>query len=146
MKNYDYIPRPEVENHYHIRELIERQERRSDDRNYHRNREKERAEREELIKAAPPLVLMDFWCGKCKEDFKDYVYKQVEEDWSLPSQNVAFYKTKCFEGHWCIRLITDKYDDPFWMNSRAIARDRGLHHNDIIQPFETNYNLLYGKR
>jgi hypothetical protein len=27
-----------------------------------------------------------------------------------------------------------------------VARDRGTHHNDLIQPFETGYQLLFGRK
>lgn len=143
---YDDIPRPEIENHFHIRELIEAQEKRSDDRNYHRNKEKEKAEREDLIKDSKWLTLTDFYCDKCREDFKSQAVKQVEIDWSCDTQNIAYYKSKCSKGHWCQRLITDRHRDGFWTRSRLMVLDRGNHSADIIQPHETNFHLLYGKK
>lgn len=143
--SYDEIPRPEVEGHYHIRELIEAQEKRSDDRQYHRDKAKEKAERDDLIKEAKLVTVTDFWCNTCNEDFKSMSVKEVEEDWSA-SQRIAFYKAKCAQGHWCIRLITDKHKDGFWMKSRNIIRDRGVFYADTLQPWETNFNLIYGKK
>ncbi len=142
--NLDHTPHPDIEDHYHIRELIEGQEKRSADRTYHKNRAKDLAERDDLIADAKWVETKDFWCDICKLDFKGQAVKQVEEDWSTP-QRIAFYKTKCFKGHWCIRLITDRHKDAFYQKSKFVALDRGNHHEDTMQPFETGFNLLYGK-
>ncbi len=141
----DHGPRPTIEDHYHIQELIDAQERRAADRTYHKDRVKAIAERESEIKAADGKRLMPFWCSTCKVDFAGEAIKQVEVDWSNPSQQVAFYRTKCFKGHWCVRLITDKVRDAYFYRSKMVARDRHLHHNDLVQSFETGYHLLYGK-
>lgn len=141
---YDYQPRPNIEQHHHIRNLIELQEKRSFEREYYRSKEKE--ERLSTIKESSLVVVTDFYCCKCKEDFKSMSVKEVETDWSNENQYVAFYKAKCFKGHWCIRFITDKLSDPFWMNSKLIALDRGRHYQDILQPSENGYNLLYGRK
>ena len=142
---YEHIPRPEIERHYHIKSLIESQEKRVEDRNYHREKQKTKDEREDLIKDAKPYVQTDFWCDTCKEDFKAQAIKEIEEDWNGNGRN-AFYKTKCFKGHWCIRLITDRHKDAYWFKSRAVLKDQGEHYADTLQPFETNFNLLYGKK
>lgn len=146
MRDYENTPRPDIEHHFHIRDLIESQEKRVQDRNYHRNRLKDLEEREDDIKKANLVVVTDFWCDRCKQDFKSMAIKQVEIDWSNPAQRIAFYKSKCDKGHWCMRLITDKLKDAFWQRSRAIARDRGRHSRDILQEFESGYNLMYKKR
>lgn len=145
MREYDYIPRPRTESHHHIRELFEQQDKRVFDRQYHRDRIKENEEREEEIEKAQAVVLTDFWCDACKKDFTSHAIKQVEEDWSNLNQRKAFYKTKCFKGHWVIRLITDKWKDKFWQKSKLLALDRGKGFLDALQPFETGYNMLYKK-
>lgn len=134
-----------IENHYHIQSLIEGQQRRVDEREYFREKQKEKLERNQLIQEAHMVAVTDFYCDKCKKDFKSMAIKQIESDW-LSNQFIAFYKTKCDKNHWCIRYITDKHHDPYWMRSRAVARDRGRAFNDIIQPGETGFNLLYGKK
>ncbi len=139
-------PKPLIEQHYYIQELIDAQQKRVDDREYHRNLIKDKEERNNLIKDSPVMSLTDFWCRKCLLDFKSMSVREVEIDWTSPLQNIAFYRTKCDKGHWCIRHITDKWSDPFWNNSETVLRDRGKHFKDIIQPFETGYNLLYEKR
>lgn len=141
-----YGPKPLVEEHFHIQELIAAQDKRVQDREYHRNVTKEKSERDELIADAKQVVLTDFWCKDCKLDFKGGAVKQVETDWTNSSQRIAFYKMKCDCGKWCIRLITDRHKDAFWSKSRLMALDRGNHANDTIQPHETGFNLLYGKK
>jgi len=121
---YEHIPRPEIENHYHIRELIEGQAKRAEDRTTHQNREKEREERDKLIQDSKEVQITDFFCGKCQKDFKGTGIRQIEKDWN-GDQNIAHYKTKCFCGKWCIRLITDRHKDGYWMKSRAIAKSFG---------------------
>lgn len=146
MRDYDYTPRPEIEQHHHIRELIEGQDKRAKDRTYHRERVKAVEERDEEINKALWVILTDWWCDKCKKDFKSVGIKFVETDWSNPTQRVAFYRTKCFADHFCVRWITDKWRDPYWFRSRQVANERAKYANDILQEFQSGYNLMYGKK
>lgn len=139
-------PKPLIEEHYHIQELIDRQSKRTDDKEYHRNKAKELEERYDLIKDSKLVTVTDFWCDDCKKDFKSMSIRQVEIDWTNSGQNIAFYNTKCDCGNWCQRLITDKHKDAFWSKSKFLALDRGNHFADTVQPYETNFNLLYGKK
>lgn len=142
---YEHTPRPEIEQHYHIRELIEGQERRSADRTRAQQKAKSAMERDMLIADSKLFDTKDFWCDTCKEDFVAQAVKQIEEDWNA-DQRISFYKTKCWKGHWCIRLVTDRHRDAFFYKSRLVALDRGNHFADLVQPFETGYNMLYGKK
>lgn len=144
--NFNQTPHPLVEDHYHIQELINAQEKRSADRTYHQDRVKELEERDKLIADSKWVTQTDFYCSECKKDFKSQAIKQTELDWTNSGQRIAFYKTKCFRGHWCMRLITDKHKDGFYQKSKFVALDRGNHYADSIQPFETGFNLLYGKK
>lgn len=145
MKRY-FGPAPLVEEHYHIQELIERQEVRSEDRVIDRNRKEELEANAKFIKSEPFQTLKEFYCRQCKEDFVAEVVKEIEEDWNCPGHQIAFYRTKCFKGHWCMRLITDRFLDSYFFFSKRLARDRVLHHSDTIQPHETGFNLLFGKK
>lgn len=139
-------PKPLIEEHYHIQELIDSQEKRSNERQYFKDKNKALEERQSIIEDSLMLVATDFHCNKCNEDFKQMAVLQVEIDWSNVFQNIAFYKGKhrsC--GSWAIRLVTDKQRDSFWQRSKAVALERGKYHNDILQPFETGFNLVYGK-
>lgn len=141
-----YSPKPEVENHFHIADLINAQDKRATDRTYHQDRIKQNEERDKDIKDAPMKETKAFYCEQCNEDFMGEAIKQVETDWSNPYQRIAFYKSKCFKGHWTMRLITDKNSDRYWFKSKRVAQDRGKHSNDLLQSFQTNYQLMYGKR
>jgi hypothetical protein len=139
-------PKPLIEEHYHIEELIASQEKRSDERQYHRDKAKSLEERQKLIEDSKMVVATDFHCAFCRGDFKCTVVLQVENDWSNPKQSIAFYKgkhKKC--GNWCIRLVTDKQKDGFFIRSRMMMLEQGKYHNDLLQPHETGFNLLYGK-
>src|ERR1700748_422581 len=122
--NLDQAPHPLIEDHYHIRDLINAQEKRSDDREYHRNRIKEDEDRESYITDSKPVTITDFYCDRCGLDFKAQAVRQVETDWTNTRQKISYYKTKCFNGHWCMRLITDRHKDSFWTKSRLVALDR----------------------
>ncbi len=141
---YEATPRPELENHHHIRDLILGQEIRAADRQTWKEREAQKAENDSDIAAAKQVVLTDFWCDKGKKDFKAVAQLQVENDWTSMGK-IASYKTKCFKRHWCARLVTDKLRDPYWQRSKAVRADRAKHSKDLIQPFEEGFNLLYGK-
>lgn len=144
---YEHTPRPEIEQHYHIRDLIEGQEKRTADKNAHRNRAKEREERNSLIRDAKWVEVKPFWCATCRTDFYAREVKHVEVDWTNTTQNIAFYKTKhktC--GEWTMRLITDRHKDAYWFKSKMVRADQGKHFKDTIQPFQTGFNLLYGKQ
>jgi hypothetical protein len=144
--NLDHTPHPLVEEHWHIRELINAQEKRQEDRMYHRQRIKDAEERSDDIAKAASSLVQPFWCEFCKKDFLAQTIKQSVVDWCDTSQSIAFYKTKCFKGHWCVRLITDKHRDRYFFRSRKVNKDRGRHYKDTLQSFETGYNMLYGKK
>lgn len=143
--NFAQTPHPLVEDHWHIQELINAQEKRSNDREYHRNRIKDLEDRDSLIADSQLVTLTDFYCQRCRKDFKSQAVKQVETDWTNAQQRIAFYKTKCFRGHWCQRLITDRHKDGFWQRSKLVALDRGHNFAATIQPHETGFNMLYKK-
>jgi hypothetical protein len=134
-------PKPEIENHYHIQELIDRQQKRSDDRTYHQNRAKQADELSNDINSAPDIEEKIFYCSKCKGDFFARAHKFIDS-WSLG----ACYKSKCRTcGTWSMRLITDRIKDSYFFRSKVLANQRGIYYNDTIQPFQTGYNTLYGK-
>lgn len=146
IRDYENTPRPKVEDHPHIRELIERQEVRTQDRIYHQRKDKNAGERMSDIKAAPWKEVKEFYCTDCRSDFFSEGIKEAEMDWTNSKQYIAFYRSKCPKGHWCMRLITDRFKDTFYFRSRKIARDRGEHALDMVQEWESGHELLYGRR
>jgi len=140
-------PVPTVEEHYHVRDLIARQEVRARDRQQHKDRIKAQEERHGDLRDAKLFIITDFHCDQCNKDFKNIATLQVETDWTCSEQFIAFYKTKhrrC--GTWSIRFVTDKHKDGFFIKSQAVRIDQGRHFADLVQPHETGFNLLYGKR
>ncbi len=142
----DHGPKPLVEEHYHIQELIDAQDKRAKDRTYHQDRKKSLEEREVEIRKAEHKATLMFYCKTCKRDFIGEAFKHIEEDWTNKGQHFATYKTKCFKGHWVNRFVVDKMKDPYFMASPFIARQRVLHHGDLLQSFETGYQLMHGKK
>lgn len=143
---YEDTPRPLIEDHYHIRELIERQERRAEDRNDYRQRQKNSEERVHTLNDSKLCTVTDFWCKFCEKDFKAQSIREIQTDWTNPSQQIAFYRTKHFCGTWCMRLITDRHRDAFWTRSKLARSDQGQHYADTLQPFETGYEMLYSRK
>lgn len=139
--NYDQTPRPEVERHYHIRELIERQEKRSEERARINEIEKRRDQNLKDIAGFKDIELLDFWCDRCKVDFIGRAKKQIDS-W----EPIAYYKIKHMCGQWSLRRITDRLRDLYFFKSKKVALDRGKAFIDMIQPFESGYNMVYGKR
>lgn len=143
---YENTPRPQIEDHHHIRELIEIQEKRSNDRTLHREHEALLQERRKELASLPTRHTMPFWCSKCREDFQAETILEIEHAWEKPDEVIAFYRTKCFKGHWCIRLGLDKHRDPYFERSKAVAKDRGEHRADMLQPWDSGYDMLYKRK
>jgi len=72
--------------------------------------------------------------------------REDERDWGNPDETVSFYRTKCPLNHRCIRLALDKYKDSYFELSRKVAADRGKHAVDILQPFESGYEMMYSHK
>jgi len=138
---YEHTPRPLIEEHFHIRELIESQERRANDRGRHNEIEKQRDLNLKDINAVKDIENLDWWCKRCDKEFVS-LGKKVIDRW----KPIAYYVTKHECGNWAVRYITDRSLDPYWFKSKKVARDRFESHYDAIQPFESGYNMIYGKR
>lgn len=139
--NLDQTPHPLVEDHYYVRELIEGQQKRSADRTYWQEVEKRRDQNLKDIAGFKDIELLDFWCDHCKKDFIGRAKKQIDS-W----EPIAYYKIKHMCGQWSLRRITDRLNDPYWFNSKKVAQDRGKASIDLLQPFESGYNMIYGKK
>jgi hypothetical protein len=87
------------------------------------------------------IELLDFYCEDCKREFYARARKHIDS-WS----HFASYKIKHTCGAWCSRHITDRSKDRYFIKSRFLARQRVEQHNDLLQPFESGFNMLYGKK
>lgn len=139
--NLDQTPHPLVEDHYYVRELIEGQQKRSADRTYWQEVEKRRDQNLKDIAGFKDIELLDFWCDHCKKDFIGRAKKQIDS-W----EPIAYYKIKHMCGQWALRRITDRLEDIYWFKSKQVALDRGKAALDLLQPFESGYNMIYGKK
>lgn len=85
-----------------------------------------------------------FYCKVCKKDyFPMRIVKVEQNDWNTGG-TFRFWRSKhC--GVQNVRLITQKIKDKFFIKSPSVCRDRRLNSNDLIQPQQTGFNLLYGK-
>ncbi len=85
-----------------------------------------------------------FYCKQCKKDyFPRRIVKVEQNDWNTGG-TFRFWRSKhC--GVWNVRLITQKIKDKFFIKSPSVCRDRRLHANDLLQPFQTGFDMLYKK-
>jgi len=105
-----------------------------------------RDENYNLIKSSPNLKLTEFFCSKHQLDFTTLAYKQVSGD-------KAVYKADCpkcsCEPNYsftkrCERYITDRFKDPYYNESLLIRKQRFDARDDLLQPGDPRFNLLYG--
>jgi len=85
-----------------------------------------------------------FYCSKCKQDyFPKRIVKVEQNDWNTGG-TFRFWRSKhC--GVWNVRLITQKIKDKFFIKSPSVCRDRRLHQLDMLQPFQTGFDMMYKK-
>lgn len=136
----DYDPRPLVEEHYHVRELIDSQEYRSRERQKYRDLKQQQEQAYIDIASFKEIETLDFYCERCKVDFIARARRQLDS-WGL----IAYYKTKHRCHTWCIRHITDRFRDVYFARSKRIAFERIKRRLDALQPFETGYDAVYRK-
>jgi len=138
---FDQNPHPLVEDHYYIQELINAQQKRSEERTKWQNEKKSLEEFDKFIGGFKDIELLDFWCSHCERDFTGRAKKQIDS-WD----RIAYYKIKHRCGTWCIRHITDRFRDNYFFRSKKVAYDRAINSREMLQSFETGYNMMYGKK
>jgi hypothetical protein len=90
----------------------------------------------------PPSI---FYCSKCKKDYiPKRIYKVISYDWNT-NQLFRYWRSKHCK-RWNTRLITNKMRDKFFIKSPSVIKDRRLNKLDMIQPGETGFNMLYGRK
>lgn len=98
-------------------------------------------ERRNDINSAPKYVTTDFWCDKCQCDFTTTGHKEIR----TPKVSVwfAYYVGICPCGAHCLRYITDMLKDPYWYKSKVIKIQQGLYADDMLQPFQPRFKVVY---
>lgn len=108
---------------------------------YDRRREKARTKTATLIKDAPPIITLDFWCRRCSIDFTGTGFKKITE---LIDELIAYYVGRCPKcRREAIRRITDKVNDEFYLRSKKVWSDRFRFAADTLQPNQWGFNTLY---
>lgn len=105
--------------------------------------EREAVKRErDIDEDTPPQI---FLCRKCNKDYSPKrIVKVEQQDWNTNGV-FRFWRSKhC--GVWNVRLITDKLRDSFFIKSPSVIRDRRINRLDLLQPQETGFNMLYGRK
>lgn len=93
---------------------------------------------------APQRTRYPFWCDECQADFFAIGYKVVRKrPGILP---IAWYVGYCPKRHKCIRRITDRTNDPYFVRSFAVRRDRVRYKDDLLTPDDPRFWLLYGHK
>lgn len=89
------------------------------------------------------LSLFDFWCDNCQEDFSAPCYKtrhRLYGDW------IAVWRTICpFCENGCIRHITHKDEDVYYLKSEKIREQREKFAWDVLQPGDSGFRMAYGE-
>lgn len=85
-----------------------------------------------------------FYCKVCKKDyFPKKVVKVEQNDWNTGG-TFRFWRSKHCKV-WNVRLISQKLKDKFFIKSPSIIRDRRRFANDLLQPQQSGFNMLYSK-
>lgn len=101
-------------------------------------------ERTREIVDARELMINTFWCDACQADFTGRAYKVVRK---LPKKMpIAWYVGHCPARHKCIKRITEKPNDPYYLRSYIVRRDRAKHADDLLTPDSHRFWLLYGHK
>ena len=133
--------RSTAEYHPEIQALVKAHEKRQADRQYHRDIEKMRDDMIKEIKSAPEFEKIHCYCEGCGREFTARAGKIVDS-WSP----IAWYITKCRCGKRQLRRITDKIWDRYYFKSKEIFKQRFDNFADILQPFQSGYEMMWGKK
>lgn len=97
-----------------------------------------------MIVEAPQKLRYPFWCDECKSDFMGIGYKVMRKLRArLP---IGWWVAYCPARHKCIRRITDRSNDPYFVKSFIVKRDRARYRDDLLTPDDHRFWLLYGHK
>lgn len=81
-----------------------------------------------------------YWCNCCQKDYNAVGTKIVEGHGQSMS---AVYVSQCPDGHDNYRYITDPNNDPYFIRSHNVQRDRALHADDLLSPHDYRFRTKY---
>jgi len=86
-----------------------------------------------------------FYCDKCKQDYTpERIYKREVKDWNNNGTFRYWQSKHCSK--WNTRLISEKIKDKFFIKSPSIIRERRLRKQEMLQPGQSGYDMLYGRK
>lgn len=101
-------------------------------------------ERTREIVDAREKMINTFWCDTCQADFTGRADKIVRK---VPKKMpIAWYVGFCPVRHKCIKRITEKPNDPYYLRSYIVKRDRARHRDDLLTPNDPRFWLLFGHK
>ena len=123
--------------------LIDRVERRKEERKRISWRESEYKDHIKAIKEASGVANMSFWCNTCKRDYDTLGVRRVGQAGLWP---VAWYVGKCGCGSENIRRVTDKSKDLYYFRSKMIRFQRASMALDLLNPDDPLFPVIYSKQ
>lgn len=104
--------------------------------------EKERRDRERVVREAYDHTPMQFWCDECERDYETIGHKVVQEENRFHLLR-AYYVGICPASHRNIRRITDKQGDPYYHKSIMLRRQRIDMADAMLQPHDPRFRVVY---
>ena len=135
-----------------MNDQIEKLEQRLEKRFQQRDREKEieyaKYENQKDVQEALQTPITDFYCKKCNCDYEDLNASPIiETDWTQKGKYLVYVNSKHKKcSTWNRRYATNKNLDPYWVKSPKMKRDQGNYYRDMIQPHESGFDMLYGRK
>jgi hypothetical protein len=130
--------------HHQVDKLERLVDRNTNERAKDKEEKDRKYDRERLIADSKDNVTSAYWCSKCKKDYQAPSRRFIETDWNT-GDNIAYYVSHCPKRHINKRFITDRLFDPYYRSSRMLQVQRIDYQKDLIQPFQSGYNMLYGQ-
>lgn len=98
-------------------------------------------ERLREIAEAPERKLNSFWCNICAIDFDQLSVKRVAHP--TGSYPRAWYESKCPQQHSVVLHITDKHQDPYYVQSKALQEMRYAMRDELLHPSDPRFRYVY---
>lgn len=106
-----------------------------------RERKKKKPNEWMAEEAGAEVKAYDFWCDECEVDFTQEGYKTVHRLFGDP---IVAYRTEHECGNECIRLMTHRDHDDYYIRSDKIQEQRNQYETEFLMHEQYGFNTLYG--